>query len=394
MSDKTTEPVDGEYPQLITDPGSRILILGAGPGGLSAAYYLQKQGFKNVTVFEVLSHVGGMCHSVTEHQHPVELGASFVSPTFRHVICAAKELDVKLTRFSGVTGFTFCEANRTAEYKSLLTYAAGGTGWKNLCGLIQLFRRFLRERNRFRRILDQPGWAGVAAVPELCVSFAQWLRDRKLDALQRFFELPITTFGYGALDEMPAAYGLKYMVGRNLFAAFSSILPWTAYLPPALSVRCFANGYQRFWEQLSWGIDVRLNVAVQRVHRDDDKIAITYTLPRERMESIVAPEEHRSEFDYLFIACPTMFSKLDGVLGFDENERQQFKETRCFPHAVICVEVANLKLPRPLAIHVPPSGLERPLVLWQPSPETPTFVVLVRLASDTPTSGMEQQLRG
>ena len=81
----------------------------------------KKQGFKDVTVFEGLSHVGGMCHSVTEHQHSVALGASFVSPTFRHVISAAKEHGVKLTRFSGVIGFTFCEAKRTAEYKSLPT---------------------------------------------------------------------------------------------------------------------------------------------------------------------------------------------------------------------------------------------------------------------------------
>lgn len=393
MKVKVSEVVDGWRTAQEVNLQSRILILGAGPGGLSAAYYLQKRGFSNITVFESLSHVGGMCRSVTEHQHPVELGASFVSPTFRHVIDAAKELGVKLSRFRGAAGFTFNEMNRSAEYRSLLTYAAGGSGWKDRFGLIQLFRRFLRERNRYSRILDRPGWAGVAAVPELCVSFTQWLRDRKLETLQRFFELPITTFGYGPLDEIPAAYALKYMTTRNLMGAVAAILPFSEYLPSALSGLYFPQGYQRFWEQLSWSMDVRLNVAVQSISRDKDRIEIIYTLPQERMEAMVAPVKHRTEFDFLFIACPMMHSKLDGVVEFDENERQLLSESRCLPHAMICVDVVNLKLRRPLAIPIPPSGFERPLVLWQPTPAAPTFVILVRLKNDTPTPGMEQQLR-
>ncbi|HID29705.1 MAG TPA: FAD-binding protein, partial [Desulfobacterales bacterium] len=48
------------------DRKARILILGAGPGGLSAAHFLSRHGFKNVTVFEKLGRVGGMCRSVTE----------------------------------------------------------------------------------------------------------------------------------------------------------------------------------------------------------------------------------------------------------------------------------------------------------------------------------------
>ena len=45
---------------------SRIAIVGAGPAGLSAGYFLKKKGYKNVTIFERLGRVGGMCCSITE----------------------------------------------------------------------------------------------------------------------------------------------------------------------------------------------------------------------------------------------------------------------------------------------------------------------------------------
>jgi hypothetical protein len=103
--------------------------------------------------------------------------------------------------------------------------------------------------------------------------------------------------------------------------------------------------------------------------------------------------EHWAKLDFLFIACPMMHSKLAAVVDLDEGERRLLGESRCLPHAMVCVDVLNLKLPQPLTIHILPSGLERPLVLWQPSPETPTFVVLFRLARGLPTFRMEQQLR-
>jgi glutamate synthase (NADPH/NADH) small chain len=41
------------------DSGHRVAVIGAGPGGLSAAYYLRRQGHA-VTVFEAQEHAGGM----------------------------------------------------------------------------------------------------------------------------------------------------------------------------------------------------------------------------------------------------------------------------------------------------------------------------------------------
>lgn len=43
---------------------TRIAIVGAGPGGLSAAYALSRLGYRNVTVLEKSQSAGGMCESV------------------------------------------------------------------------------------------------------------------------------------------------------------------------------------------------------------------------------------------------------------------------------------------------------------------------------------------
>ena len=43
----------------IESNGKRVAIVGAGPGGMSAAYYLRKKGFE-ITVFEAQAHGGGM----------------------------------------------------------------------------------------------------------------------------------------------------------------------------------------------------------------------------------------------------------------------------------------------------------------------------------------------
>lgn len=51
------------------DKRASILIIGAGPAGLSSAYYLKSHGFKNVMVMERLGRVGGLCCSATKEPH-------------------------------------------------------------------------------------------------------------------------------------------------------------------------------------------------------------------------------------------------------------------------------------------------------------------------------------
>jgi len=85
---------------------ARILILGAGPGGLSAAHYLRRYGYKNVTVFEKLGRVGGLCRSVTEDNQSFDLGAAVVSPDYREVLKIARRTGARLEKVIGTAAFS------------------------------------------------------------------------------------------------------------------------------------------------------------------------------------------------------------------------------------------------------------------------------------------------
>ncbi|KAK4768686.1 hypothetical protein SAY87_003827 [Trapa incisa] len=61
------------------DVGKRIIVIGAGPAGLTAARHLKRQGF-SVTVLEARSRIGGRVY--TDHSSlsvPVDLGASIIT---------------------------------------------------------------------------------------------------------------------------------------------------------------------------------------------------------------------------------------------------------------------------------------------------------------------------
>ena len=65
----------------------------------------------------------------------------------------------------------------------------------------------------------------------------------------------MTNYGYGDLEDIPAAYALKYMNLINFWA----VLNQGSDFPTFMSKK-FTEGYQRFWERISWNLNVILNV--------------------------------------------------------------------------------------------------------------------------------------
>ncbi len=80
-----------------------IVVVGAGLGGLTAAYRLHKKG-KNVNVYEARTRIGGRVHTVLIKNQDggysyVELGGQNINdaPNPKNILALAKELDVKIT---------------------------------------------------------------------------------------------------------------------------------------------------------------------------------------------------------------------------------------------------------------------------------------------------------
>ena len=74
------------------DKTSRIAIVGAGPAGLSTAWFLSKRGYHNVTVLEKLGRVGGLCKSLTVDGMSFDLGANYVTWGYQETLAIAKEV--------------------------------------------------------------------------------------------------------------------------------------------------------------------------------------------------------------------------------------------------------------------------------------------------------------
>lgn len=375
------------------DRKARILILGAGAGGLAAAYYLRRYGYKNVTVFEKLGRVGGLCRSVTEDNQSFDLGAAMISPDYREVIKMARRTGARLEKLIGATAFSLDNDESGKPYHRLLDYLAGGSSWSKYLGYLLLCLQYTWKRFLLREVFRHPGWEGITSHPELCVSFSQWLSNNRLEELGRLFEIPITSFGYGNLDEIPAPYALRYMSPMTLVAGLLSGMKLSRFLPGLLLARRFKYGFQRFWEKVAWDLNVRLNVKVKEIKRSDDGITVTYTHPVQIIGDQVSHSEDQTRFDYLIIACPLLKEKLEKMMELTEEEAWLQSKTKFIPYAVASFEIADLILKERLAFHLPLPPLGQPMIISQPHPDNELMAFYARLPSVEPTEADERRLR-
>lgn len=374
---------------------ARILILGAGAGGLSAALFLRKRGFTNVTLFEKRDRIGGMCCTVTQGDRSLDLGATFVTPAYREILRMARQAAAKLERIDGWTAFAFDERRQSAGYYGLWDYILGGTSFLAACRFVWLCLVYLWRRFRLRKALRPSGWIGISAHPELCVSFSQWLRDNRLAGLTRGFEIPIATFGYGSLDEIPAPYALKYMSAGVILAVMFTFTPLAPWTPAFLTVRRFRHGFQSFWERVARDLDVRLSVEVKKIERRDDGIGVLYQHRQKTNGGEDSAVEARAEFDYLIVACSLRGSELERALDLTDEERELQAKIRIIPCASAILEPGALRLPGELAFHAPAPFPDRPMFFHQPRRENAMLSVFGRLAGDdAPASGEDAPFPG
>jgi cation diffusion facilitator CzcD-associated flavoprotein CzcO len=124
------------------DKNARIVIVGAGPAGLSTAWFLHKHGFDNVTVIERLGRIGGLCKSLTVDGMSYDLGANYVTWAYRETLAIAKEVGAGTYPEKPYTSIELNrDETRFIKYRSLferylLTLRYGRSSWHrfDICG--------------------------------------------------------------------------------------------------------------------------------------------------------------------------------------------------------------------------------------------------------------------
>lgn len=232
------------------DLDCRVCIVGAGAAGLSAAHFLRLKGYTRVVVLEAGDRVGGKCCSMRLGDALVEAGALGATSSYREVRALARATGTRMVEPPDQLVFDtrngkFLPLN--AAFQRSMTPAA-------IAALARYFLAALRHRS-----LRRPGFAGVPS--PLTRPFSEWAAQRGMAALAPLLALPVTGFGYGSLDETPAAYVLKYIHTANFLTLLRLALSRSA------SFR-IAGGYEGLWHAVAGALDVRLNNRVLAVTRD------------------------------------------------------------------------------------------------------------------------------
>ncbi len=246
---------------------ARIGIIGAGASGLASAHALRQLGYRAVTLLERADRVGGKCSTFQHEGRAYELGAGAFTGAYTNVRALMDEVGVRAS--PGVGGvFTDLDKQRSSFFPPPLRdhplWRLGAEGMR--LGAI------VWRDARLRR----PGFDGLAE--EYAAPFSDWARSRRLDGVAALIEPWFTGFGYGYLDEVPAAFVLKYVA---LFR-----------FPVA---ELLDVGYQGLWERVASRLAVRLGARIRTVRRDADRITVT-------LED--GATDGRLDFDALIVTCP------------------------------------------------------------------------------------------
>lgn len=315
----------------------KIIVVGAGAAGLTAAYFLRERGYTDVLVLEASPEVGGKCKTLHFGGVNLDLGANLTTP--RH------DLIRTLGEKMGLT-------TRPLPPRSVVSI--DGSQPKKLSFLEKTAVKLLQKHYNClwrRSDIGEPGYAHDNR--NLFVPFREWLSRNYLGKLEPMFEVLFVAYGYGALMDLPAVYALKFFDPIHLEAAVDVVTEST--VPNTLE---FSEGFQELWRRLCFrsNIDVMTNTKVIEVHRYVDYVEVIC-----QRDSVY----ERYTADRLIIACPPAAAKQ--FLDCDVWEEDLLSEIRTQRYHVNVSRIEGLQKEAhyvsPYAFQVTPY---KPTVIYPP----------------------------
>jgi predicted NAD/FAD-binding protein len=305
----------------------RILVVGAGSAGLSAAWYLKQKGYQHVDVVESSDRVGGKCKSLKHQGKPYEMGAFTVTPGYRNVIKLAKTFGVALEKQPPRHAFSMRRKQVMAIKDAMLKDFTFFT-------LLLSVLRYYGKLWRYRSALSKPGLASnnpSKIYDELAQPFQKWLVENKMLGLQGLFRITITDMGYGRFSEIPTLYVLKYLNFWN----FTTLLLYGAGLGKGMPKR-FKHGFESLWQSVATSLNVSLKTDILSVKRGEQ-------IQVELLTHGTTAKHNRQEtklYDAIIIACPP--DRLVDVMDYSDEERGLISQFKYSPYVVNLFEVSGM----------------------------------------------------
>ncbi|TAL35216.1 MAG: FAD-dependent oxidoreductase [Spirochaetes bacterium] len=289
-----------------------VCIVGAGPAGLSAAYFLKQKGYSRITVLEKNDCVGGKCLTKYYGNINYSLGAVSIGPRDKNVFHLISDFGLRLVTspvspalIDGTTGMHHPLETLIASEKILDVTAS----------MVKYFYYLLKYHHILRKV-------GFENIPrELATPFSPWLEERGMKSILNLFLPIVTCFGYGDLQEIPAIYVLKYMNLANFPLLFHFAICRLLNIRPRWP-KLIDEGFQELLHKMAGTLpDVRLNACIQSISRTNEGIRVNYidTLTGKAL-SIKA--------DSLILSIPPE-GNFKGLLDLTDEETTIFSRVRC-----------------------------------------------------------------
>ena len=336
------------------DKNARIAVIGGGAGGISVGYFLQKQGYTQVTVLEREGQIGGKCDSLTYQGKSFDLGANYITSDYKIVQKIAREVGAHMFTEERLRAYN----PKTHKFSSLLKAVSQDSslltvGWQAI--------RYFFKRWRLNGVISSknPGYGGISQYPELTHSFADWLDKNNLSALKTLFSIPISLMGYGNLDQVSAAHAMTYMS----LGTFSNLI-FAALSPKILGYpKRFTEGYGRFLERISWKLQVMTNVEIHKVRRNYEGITLDVSIHEQILTKVVSSKK-TLEFDYMIIASPLTYNALQSWLSdMRPVEEELFKRVHLNPYILTTYVAKHMEEFSAVSYMLPEPALGQPYVL-------------------------------
>ena len=342
----------------------RIAIVGAGPAGLSTALLLSKHGYHNVTVFEKLGRIGGLCDSITVDGRSFDLGANYVTWAYTETLKIAQAFGATTYQEKPYTSI-FVSPDGKVTYRDVVQAILHNPFTQkdiSLWALLVAAIRYTRLRWQLGPVLNPPdAFARIDEHPELCVPFKQWLETNRVDDLGTLFEIPITIMGYGQLADIAAPYALRYLPLKTFLPMLLVRMPIVGLLFPW--PRRFTLGFQRLWERVAWQTNVRLNVRITDIdrHAPNDHITIKFHVPEQELNELKIVDGEMA-FDYLILACP-LLKDVFAQLGLQPtaNEQRMLDTIQISEYCMTTFWIEHMDMPAPIGVVLP---LDKPGLPW------------------------------
>ena len=287
---------------------------------MSAAYFLQQRGYRDVVVLERENRVGGMCRTVEYEGRHIEAGAMIVTDAFPLVrsLASAVGADQYYPMKSGVA--YEADTFKQEHWPQALSHDYGRGQYA------RALLAYLRLRRSYG--MGRPGLRGVPS--EIARSFSDWSSAPKFQPLQAFFERGVLGMGYGPYDTLPTAYVFKMFSWANIWSFMRTTISGESGRAPRLrpGMLAFVRGYQTVWDEMSKRMDVRLNANITRIERNGN-IAV-------HLQGVTEP----LRFDRLIVTSP-----LDRSLDFldaSNDERDLFSRIQYSDYHVFITRAAGL----------------------------------------------------